>query len=443
MRSTRRRPSLIPPRSALGAAALSLSLLTAGAGCAGEAPTARPPSAGAPAVAAAAAPPTLQGALAPTKDGPDAARPSLLVQLRPVISGTRSPTDIQFWPGRPGRVVVLEKQGKAVVFDLPAAGGPGEAARVGELLSLTVRSRSEQGLLGLAFHPKFTENGKLYVNYSTDGGGAAGNSRISEFTVPAGGTQAGAERVILEVEQPYANHDAGQLAFGPDGLLYIGWGDGGAGGDPLDAGQDGLTRLGKMLRVDVDRPTATSPFTVPADNPFLGRADRLPEIWAMGLRNPWRYSFAPDGRLIVADVGQDTWEEVNLVASGQNLGWNRREGTHCFKPPKDCPSPEAGGLTDPIYTYAHGPEGVSITGGYVYTGARISGLNGKYVFGDFGSGRIWALELPPVGAARSGPAPVTALGRFDIQISTFGRDAEGELYVADFASGRIFALSPL
>lgn len=362
----------------------------------------------------------------------DAQRERIPVALSRITT-VFQPTDIQFPPGGQPVMLITEKSGKLNWFDLRKQSG-------GVLAQLEVPTRSEQGLLGLAFHPDFAENGKIYLNYSVarDGGDI---SRVSEWRISdpddIGDSKLTDERVVLEVEQPYNNHNAGQLAFGPDGMLYVGWGDGGLRADPLKAGQDASQWLGSMLRIDV-RPDARTgkAYTVPADNPFLGRQDAAPETFAIGLRNPWRYSFDPAGRLIVADVGQDKWEEISIVEAGKNYGWNVREASHCFEPETGC---RTKGLVDPIYEYPR-DEGKSITGGYVYTGARIPALKGLYVFGDFVSGRLWALPLPERADAKAGPAK--SLGKWSLLPSTFGRDAGGEIYLGDFASGSIYRLEP-
>jgi len=295
---------------------------------------------------------------------------------------------------------------------------------------------SEQGLLGLAFHPKFAENGKFYLNY-TPSGVRTEVTRIAEWVAPGGDLSATPveTRVILEQEQPYQNHNAGQIAFGPDGLLYIGFGDGGLRADPLSAGQDGNNWLGAMLRVDVDSPADGKEYGIPADNPGLSKPDWKPEVWAIGLRNPWRYSFAPDGRLVVADVGQNLYEEVTILPAGGNAGWSRREAGHCFPPSSSC---DKGDLVDPIHEYPRGA-GTSITGGYVSTGDAVPALKGKYVFADFTSGRVWALDLP---ATTEGSATVHALGKWPALISTFGRDGAGDLYMGDYGKGAVYKLKP-
>jgi len=370
-------------------------------------------------------------------DGPDRARPQIPVALCPVLTGLSSPTDIQAVPGAPGKVVVLEKAGRARVWDT-ATGQP-----VDTLLDVEVLTRSEQGLLGLAFHPGFSDpgasgRGRFFVHRSVKDAAGRPVGRISEWRAAprAGGWTVTGERVLLEVVQPYANHDGGQIAFGPDGHLYVGWGDGGAAGDPLGHGQNASTLLGAMIRISPDATNAT-PYGVPPDNPFVGRSGVAPEIWATGLRNPWRFTFAPDGRLIVADVGQNKWEEVDVVRAGDNLGWSKREGAHCFPPGSAC---SGAGLVDPVWEYAHGADGRSVTGGVVYTGDDLPALAGRYLVGDFVSGRIWALTLAT--GASTGAAQATALGRWDISISTFGRQHDGEALVADYARGVIYRLCP-
>jgi glucose/arabinose dehydrogenase len=357
------------------------------------------------------------------------------VDFETVARGFAQTTDVQFVPGVELRAVVLQKTGTARVVTLPRSGD----ARVAEaedsplLFQIAVRDHSELGLLGLAFSPKFRENGLFYVHYNPKDGEM--RTRVSEWFVPParlGAELAKERRVILEVRQPYSNHNGGGLAFGPDGMLYVGLGDGGSGGDPEDNAQKLSTLLGKMLRIDVTRQDAGREYAVPKDNPFVGAKGARSEIWAYGLRNPWRYSFDPRGRLIVGDVGQNAWEEISLVERGKNLGWKPREGAHCFSPKEGC---RAEGLVDPLFDYDRSL-GLSVTGGFVYTGKRIPKLGGRYVFGDFASGRLWALELPD--SVRR--ANATFLGRFSYAFSTFARDSDGELYAADFGPGTLHRL---
>ena len=360
----------------------------------------------------------------------DKARPAITISLTEV-GQAKQPTDIQFVPGSVMTALVTEKNGFLKWLDLPGK-------KQGTILKLDVPSSSELGLLGIAFHPDFIKNGKIYLNYNTTKNGKY-HTRISEWTLDKprniSGARAAGERIILEVQQPYPNHNAGQLAFGPDGMLYIGLGDGGWRGDPKGHGQNTKTLLGAMLRVDVDHPAAGRGYSVPRDNPFASDKNYLPEIWAWGLRNPWRYSFTPDGRLVVADVGQDKWEEINIIEKGKNYGWNIMEGFHCYPPQSQCGK---SGLADPVYEYGR-DTGNSVTGGYVYTGARIPELKNKYVFGDFVSGRIIAIDLPAAGQKAKKAAD---LGKWNLLVSTFGRDNNGEIYLADFYKGVIYRIDP-
>jgi glucose/arabinose dehydrogenase len=370
-----------------------------------------------------------KGPFVPEFDGDDAARTRLRIDLSPVATGFRQPTDVQFVPGLENTAVVLEKGGAAHWVSTQNG-----ASRT--LLQVDVLGASEQGLLGLAFHPRFAENGRFFLNYTLRKGDAD-ISRVEEWTVPSPRDPSGAKaaQVVLEVAQPYQNHNGGGLAFGPDGYLYIGWGDGGFRADPLGAGQDRSKWLGKMLRIDVDAKSEGRNYSVPNDNPFRGQPGMKDEIWAYGLRNPWRYSFDPQGRLIVADVGQDRWEEVSIVQRGDNLGWNVKEGFACFKPETGCNS---AGLRDPIHVYGRS-EGVSITGGHVYTGALVERLEGQYVFGDFATGRLWSLALP---TKPEKVAAVSSLGRWPLHPSAFGRDHHGELYVLCFSRGELYRIVP-
>ncbi|MCB1137615.1 MAG: PQQ-dependent sugar dehydrogenase [Leptospiraceae bacterium] len=367
--------------------------------------------------------------LEPEFSGPDANRKQINIQLAQIASGWTQITELGFHPASDRHLFIAQKKGKLSVLDLKT----GEAT---EVLNIKVPVVSEQGLLGFAFHPKYVQNGYIFVNYSVENGERR-FSRVSRFTVknpgelyPAGSLEG--EKVLMEVDQPYQNHNAGRLDFGPDGMLYIGWGDGGWRADPDENGQNPRTVLGAMLRIDVDKEEDGKPYAVPRDNPYFKEEPGWArEVWAIGLRNPWKYSFDPQGRLIVADVGQDAWEEVTFVDKGDNLGWNTIEGTHCFDPEEGC---DATGLRKPIYEYSH-EEGQSITGGYVYLGSR-SELKGKYIFGDFVKGRIWAIDLP----SDNQMVEAYALGKWPLLISTFARDSKGEVYVADFASGKIYRI---
>jgi glucose/arabinose dehydrogenase len=351
------------------------------------------------------------------------------ISLTRVASGFEQPTCLEFVPGAPTTALVLEKTGALEWLDV-ASGETGTVA------VLPVNASSEQGLLGIAFHPRFTENRRFFLNYTLEHDSKE-VSRVEEWLAPATFRHPGAKaaRVVLEVEQPYANHNGGHLAFGPDGFLYVGFGDGGYRDDPQKAGQDLKALLGKMLRLDVDRQVQGKGYAIPADNPFVGNAAARPEIWAYGLRNPWRYAFAPDGRLVVADVGQNEWEEVGFAAKGENLGWNVREARHCFDPKEGCAST---GLREPFFEYGR-TEGQSVTGGVVVTGARTPALKGRYVFGDFVSGRLWALELPDLGSTELAKARV--LGKFPVLPVHFTLDEKGDAYLVDFA-GSVLRIDP-
>ncbi len=282
---------------------------------------------------------------------------------------------------------------------------------------------SEQGLLGLAFHPQFSRNGFFYVNF-TDREGNTHIARYARSSESPNRADANSRLDLLKINQPYENHNGGSLAFGPDGFLYLGVGDGGSGGDPLGNGQSLNTLLGKILRLDVD---SAAPYALPADNPFGS------EVWAYGLRNPWKLAFDPlTGDLYLGDVGQGDWEEVDFLPAGTpggaNFGWNLMEGTHPYN------GADSAELTAPVAEYAHG-EGCSVTGGAVYRGA-MPAWQGVFLYGDFCSGRIWGLL--PQGASWTS----LLLYQTDFNISAFGQDETGEIYLADYNVGRIYRLTP-
>lgn len=290
----------------------------------------------------------------------------------------------------------------------------------------------ERGLLGLAFHPDFADNGRLFVDY-TD---RDGNTVVSEFGLGLDSYgDPESERVVLEILQPFPRHNGGMLSFGPDGYLYIGTGDGGSAGDPHGNGQDLTSLLGKILRIDVDN---GDPYAIPTGNPFPvdNGAGRQSEIWDWGLRNPWRFSFdRQTGDLWIGDVGQGIYEEVDAEpagAGGRNYGWNTMEGAHCFST-SNCAQD---GLTLPVAEYTHS-EGCSITGGYVYRGSALPQLSGQYVFADYCSGRIWALDA--AAALSAGSAEPTQYGKVPINPTSFGEDEAGELYLVN-AAGKIYRL---
>jgi glucose/arabinose dehydrogenase len=303
------------------------------------------------------------------------------------------------------RLFVLEQPGRIRIV---------QGGRLLEAPFLDITRRvlagGERGLLGLAFHPEYGKNGRFFVDYTREPDGA---TVVAEYRVSADPNAATTdERVLLVVAQPYANHNGGMVEFGPDRLLYIALGDGGAGGDPGDRAQNRDELLGKILRIDVDR---GSPYGIPPDNPFA-RGGGRPEVFATGLRNPWRFSFdRTTGELWAGDVGQSSWEEVDVVRRGGNYGWRIMEGTHCYQPRTGCATD---GLERPVLEYRNGGGRCSVIGGYVYRGRRIPSLTGHYVFGDYCSGEVFAFA----GASR-------VLLSSHLWIASFGEDRDGELYV--------------
>ena len=294
------------------------------------------------------------------------------------------------------------------------------------------RGGNEEGLLGLAFDPDFATNGHFYVYYSAAGPRRSVVSRFSVSQDDPNRADSGSEEVVLEVFQPYGNHNGGNILFGPDSYLYIGLGDGGSGGDPQGNGQNSETLLGAILRIDPRTPSGGRSYSVPEDNPFVGTPGFRDEIWAYGFRNPWRFSFDSEtGDLWAGDVGQSGWEEIDVVVRGGNYGWNIMEGRHCFRPSRGCNQTD---LELPVQEYPNPQEGCSVTGGHVYRGSRLPSLFGAYIYGDFCSGKIWALRY-------DGQAVTDHQLWVDspLQISSFGQDQEGELYILSF-DGRIYRL---
>jgi glucose/arabinose dehydrogenase len=349
------------------------------------------------------------------------------ITLTPVVSGFAQPVGVTHAGDGSGRQFVLEQAGRVRIV------------RDGVLLPVPfldisdrVLAGGERGLLGLAFPPDFAGKGYFYVDYTRIPDGATVVSRFRLSPDPDIALTTG-EEVLLLVEQPFENHNAGQLAFGPDGFLYIALGDGGSAGDPFGNGQNRATLLGNILRIDVE--SGIVPYAIPADNPFVGEPNVLNEIWAFGLRNPWRFSFDRlTGDLYIADVGQNLVEEVNFQAAastgGENYGWNIMEGTSCFL----SPACDRTGLTLPVAEYRHGAGDCSVTGGFVYRGAEHPALQGIYFYADFCTGRLWGLRRN--GAAWENQLLLdTAL-----QISSFGEDEAGNLYLADFGVGDIYKI---
>jgi len=344
----------------------------------------------------------------------------------PVVSGLSSPVWLTAPPGDP-RLFVVEQRGTIrIVKDGSLLPEPFLDLRP------AVASGGERGLLGLAFHPDYASNGRFYVDYTDP----QGDTRVVAYRVSASDpdrADPASGDTILAVDQPYSNHNGGLVTFGPDGMLYVGLGDGGSGGDPRGNGQNRGTLLGAILRLDVD---GGSPYRIPPDNPFVGQAGFRGEIWAWGLRNPWRYSFDPaSGLLYIADVGQNDWEEVDAVSAttgGLNYGWNVMEGRHCY----GSSSCDGQGLVQPILEYGH-DQGCSITGGFVYRGSAMPDLQGTYFYSDYCSGWLRSLRYDGTAVGEERSWDVGSLG----QVLSFGEDAAGELYVLS-ANGTVYRLDP-
>lgn len=359
-----------------------------------------------------------------------------------VLTGVNSPVFVDVPPGDDGsRIFVITQFGKIRIV------------KDGVLLTTAfldinskLRFSGEQGLLGLAFHPNYAQNGYFYVNYTDNTGG---DTVIERYSVDPGNPDlalANSGLVLLEIDQPFSNHNGGWIEFGPDGYLYVATGDGGDANDPGNRGQRGDTLLGKMLRLDVDNPAPGLNYGIPPTNPFVSDPNVLDEIWALGLRNPWRNDFDDEtGDLWIADVGQNTWEEVNFAAAGTaglNYGWKIMEGNHCFSPSSGC---NQTGLTLPIHEYSHGgaPFRCSVTGGVVYRGREMADMRGRYFFADYCSAQVWSLRYvngavvdftehtielaPPTGSLSS--------------LVSFGEDLDGEMYLCSQA-GTVWKIVP-
>jgi glucose/arabinose dehydrogenase len=396
------------------------------AGGGADGPAARPPDP-APSVLASARSPQQAQAVVPSAYAPG----HLSLQLVRAAGGFSRPLFVTNAGDASSRLFVVEQGGRIKIV---------KSGVVLPTPFLDIHTRvsccGEQGLLGLAFHPSYEKNGVFYVNYTDlNGDTVVANYRRSTTNPNVAGTF---ERVLLRVAQPYDNHNGGMLAFGPGGYLYIGLGDGGSGGDPGNRAQNLGSLLGKILRIDVNHWTATLPYAIPATNPYIGRTgdDR---IWAYGLRNPWRFSFdRRTGDLWIGDVGQNRYEEIDRATRasgggrGRNFGWRVMEGRACFSPPTGC---NTSGKVMPLSVYSH-TYGCSVTGGYVYRGTAYPAMVGAYIYGDFCSGRIWAVTA-------GGASSQTARLLLDTShsISSFGESEPGFLYMTDLASGELFRLA--
>ena len=344
------------------------------------------------------------------------------LELQPAFAGRTFDSPVGLVAGAGSRWYLVEKRG--VVWTL--AGETAAPTVFADLRARVNAGPGEAGLLGLALSPSFASDGRVYLSYTAPSSSSPANlrSRLSRMISRDGGltVDPASEEILLSVDQPFENHNGGHIAFGPDGFLYLGLGDGGSAGDPGNRAQNLSSPLGKLLRIDV---AGASGYAIPPDNPFAGGGG-LREIWAYGLRNPWRFSFdRATGDLWLGDVGQDRFEEIDLVTRGGNHGWRLREGDHCFNPSSGCPG---AGLVAPVAEYGH-DEGISVTGGFVYRGDDVPALAGQYLFADFGSGRFWALA----GGARR------LVATSSLNVSTFAEAPDGELFAVDFGGG-IFRL---
>lgn len=350
------------------------------------------------------------------------------IHLEPVMEGLDFPTYMTH--DHDGRMFIVEKSGRILIA---------KDWVLQETPFLDIRDKvgsegSEQGLLSIAFHPKYKENGRFFINYTN----LEGHTVLARYEVQADNpdtADTSTEYIMMIIGQPFAVHNGGLLEFGPDGYLYASVGDGGTSGDFFSNAQNNSNLLGTMLRLDVD---FADPYAIPADNPFTTNDDIRNEIWSFGLRNPWRFSFDPlTGDLFIADVGQFDWEEINFQeagsSGGQNYGWDILEGNHCYNR-DEC---DAEGLIMPIAEYNHRDGGCAITGGYVYRGSQYPEMDGNYFFADYCSGKIWGLVQE-----ENGNWLTNELIDSDQLFSSFGRDKQGELYILGFTSGTIFQLHP-
>lgn len=374
------------------------------------------------------------GGGAPSASGPGPAPPGWpAISLSRVAGGFVQPVHVSHADDGSGRIFVVEQAGRIRILDngfvLPSPFLD---------ISPKVVCCGEQGFLSVAFPPGFITKQYFYVNYTRTPDGA---TVVARYRVSIGDNNVAdpaSEEVILTIAQPFANHNGGQLAFGPDGYLYIGMGDGGSGGDPLNNGQSPGTLLGKLLRIDVE--SGVVPYVIPSTNPFVGMAGYREEIWALGLRNPWRFSFDRlTGDLYIGDVGQNAVEEVDVEPAGspggRNYGWNVMEGGGCY----NSATCNMAGLTLPVATYEHS-QGCSVTGGAVYRGSALPDLQGIYFYGDYCSGRIWGLRMTGAGWET---AVLPVPGALPMNITTFGEDEAGNVYVANYANGELLqVLSP-
>ena len=368
-----------------------------------------------------------------------------------VSDGFKKPVFVISYPTDASILYVVEQAGRIIVLD----SGQKKSKpffNINKRVVNPFRPGDERGLLGFAFHPDHENNKKFYINYIDNDGQTIVSEFIAESKYKA---DHNSERVLLKLEQPYGNHNGGHIEFGKDGYLYIAIGDGGAAGDPLDSGQDLTSLFGKVIRIDING----SPYSIPKSNPFYGIKNAREEIWAWGLRNVWRFSFdKKTGDIYYGDVGQNKWEEVNFEpassSGGNNYGWRHMEASYCFEPKENC---KRDGMVLPIIEYpndAYHPafalgrknqlnvEGCSVTGGYVYRGKKLKGFEGVYFFGDYCSGNIWSFKVKDgkANAFKNRTEEINiADGEFTNYISSFGQDADGEIYIVDY-NGAVYKI---
>ena len=395
-------------------------------------PTIQPPTVAATEAVSTPAQSPATSTPAPTEPATTDSRSPFSLDVEPIASGFERP--VYLTHAGDDRLFVVEQEGRMWVID--AERGVVLETPFLDIVPLVHSRAYERGLLSVAFHPDYASNGMFFVNYTRNPDGA---TVIARYLVSGDPNLAdpGSGTVLLTIDQPEANHNGGQLQFGPDGYLYVGMGDGGGAGDrhgTIGNGQDLDALLGKMLRIDVD---GGETYAIPPSNPYVGRTDARPEIWAFGIRNPWRFSFdRATGDLYTADVGQGQYEEVNFQpassSGGENYGWRIMEGSHCYDPREGC---DQTGLTPPIAEYGR-EGGCSVTGGYVYRGSLYPWLDGVYFFADYCSGNVWSLERDA-----SGQWNMTGQTRVNFNVSSFGEDEAGEVYLVGHDDGTIYRLT--
>jgi glucose/arabinose dehydrogenase len=403
-------------------AAVVASVALVFAGCLGGQGSPSPSAVG-PTASASGPLATASGSPGPSPSSASFDPAAISIELEPYASVPGGPLAITAPDDGSGRLLIATKDGQVrIVRD--GVLDPDPMLDISDLVS----TGGEQGLLGIAVHPGFPDDPRVVVDY-TD---VDGDTVVASYRLDGDPDRLDPESAvtILTVDQPYSNHNGGAIAFGPDGGLYVGLGDGGSGGDPLESGEHLDTLLGKILRLDIDSPTSTeSAYAIPAGNPFASVAGARPEIWLTGLRNPWRFAFdRATGDLWIADVGQNAWEEVDVAPAGVgglDFGWDRMEGAHCHEPEAGCPTD---GLTLPVTEYGH-DLGCTIIGGTVYRGTDQPLLAGGYLFGDYCSGRLWAIAASA--GASPGPIEPVGVGTAGSGLAGFGEDAAGELYAAN------------